>query len=103
MKYTDDSLGTRMKEYESRYTDELLPLIPVICRLDGKAFHTFTYDLKRPYDVNLSNLMRATTIGLVQETNALIGYTQSDEITLIWQMHDHKSDIYMKGRIQKIQ
>ena len=38
-----DNLGDRMKEnYENRAKTQLLRRTPVIIRLDGKAFHTFT-------------------------------------------------------------
>ena len=46
-----DSLGDRMKSnYENRAKTYLVRRQPVILRLDGKAFHTFTRGLKRPYD-----------------------------------------------------
>jgi tRNA(His) guanylyltransferase len=92
-----------MKWYESRYTnDQFMPMAPVIARLDGKAFHTFTKGLKRPYDEQLSNLMIMTTQYLVQETNARCGYTQSDEITLVWLAEDWESEIFFAGKLQKM-
>lgn len=45
-----DSLGDRMKFYESAQRTRLIPQVPVIARLDGKAFHTFTKGLDRPWD-----------------------------------------------------
>ena len=85
MKQNKDSLWDRMKFYESQAcVEKLLPLIPVIARLDGKGFSKFTKGLKRPYDERLSKLMVETTKYLVKETNANCGYTQSDEITLVW-------------------
>lgn len=75
-------LGDRMKFYESRSMDQtLLPTIPVIARLDGRAFHTFCADLERPFDKHFSDLMIDTTTFLVQETGARCGYTQSDGAT----------------------
>ena len=58
--------------------------------------------LKRPFDDGLVNLMVDVTKYLVQETNAIIGYTQSDEITLILHTPDWKSAIYNDGKKQKI-
>ena len=56
-----DSLGDRMKEnYENRSKTYLVRRMPVIIRLDGKAFHTFTKDLKKPYDEVFHNTMNAT-------------------------------------------
>ena len=34
------TLGERMKEYEMQSRTRLLRKVPVIIRLDGKAFHT---------------------------------------------------------------
>lgn len=82
---TKDSMGDLLKAREhaeaGRKAD---PHKPLIARLDGRAFHTFTAGLKRPYDERFSELMQATTAYLVEKTNAIVGYTQSDEITLVW-------------------
>ncbi len=103
MKYENDSLGNRMKSYESQTTGiRLIPRIPVIARLDGKGFSKFTKGLKRPYDERLSNLMIETTKYLVKETNANCGYTQSDEITLMWYTDKIDSSIYFDGRLFKM-
>lgn len=78
-----DKLGDKLKKYEQCY-DQVLPAgFPIVVRLDGKAFHTFTRGLDKPYDIGLTNLMIETTIDLVKYFNARIGYTQSDEISLI--------------------
>ena len=98
-----DALGDRMKWYEKRYTDDIfLPLIPVLARVDGRNFHTFTKGLARPYDERLSRLMVETTKFLVQETNARCGYTQSDEITLVWLAEDFSSEIFFSGKATKM-
>jgi tRNA(His) guanylyltransferase len=99
-----DSLGDRIKFFENyNACDRLMPGLPVVIRLDGVSFHTFTKGLERPYDIALSTLMIDTTKYLVEETNACCGYTQSDEITLILYSDNYKSQIYFDGRIQKIQ
>jgi tRNA(His) 5'-end guanylyltransferase len=98
-----DSLGDRIKEYESQTCGtRLLDRLPVVCRLDGKNFSRFTKGLKRPYDERLSNLMVETTKYLVKETNANCGYHQSDEITLVWYSDSYKSKIYFDGRLFKM-
>jgi len=100
MKKTKDSLGDRMKFYENQTCGiKMLPRIPVIARLDGKGFSKFTKGLKRPYDERLSKLMVETTKYLVKETNANCGYTQSDEITLVWYSDSFESKIYFDGRL----
>lgn len=94
----NDSLGDRMKMYEQLSRNKLMPLIPAMARIDGRKFSSFTRGMVRPYDVRLSSLMVSTTRYLVQETNACMGYTQSDEITLTWLM-----DLPFDGRVQKMQ
>lgn len=82
---TKDSLGDRMKEnYENRAKTYLVRRMPVVLRLDGKAFHTFTKGFERPYDVIFHNAMNATVKYLCENIQGCkIGYTQSDEITLL--------------------
>ena len=72
-----DELGDRMKMYEQAEAGRrAMPLLPLCVRLDGRGFSRWTRDLDRPYDVRLQRLMVATTEALVQETGALVGYTQ---------------------------
>jgi tRNA(His) 5'-end guanylyltransferase len=91
-----------MKEYEARYAPRLMPLLPTLARIDGKSFHTFTRGLHRPFDHRLVELMRRTTEFLVKETRALVGYTQSDEITLCYYSPSTKSQIFFDGKSQKL-
>lgn len=82
MKIEKDALGNRMKWYERRYTlHTLMPMIPIMVRIDGVSFSRFTRGLKKPYDERLSQLMIDTTKYLVAETGARCGYTQSDGAT----------------------
>lgn len=98
-----DIFGDRMKEYESKEASrKFIPLLPIIVRLDGKNFSKWTKGLVRPYDIRLSNIMANVTRKLVKETNALVGYTQSDEISLILYSDNYKSQVYFDGRIMKI-
>lgn len=100
MKYTKDSLGDRMKQYEYVETSRLLiPRLPTIVRIDGKNFHTYTKGFCKPFDVRIRTAMTETTKRLVEETNAVIGYTQSDEITLI--LPDDRPVLF-EGRIFKL-
>lgn len=97
------TLGDACKWFEKNFSPEIMiPELPVIIRLDGNNFHSWTKDCQRPYDESLSNLMIETTKYLVKETNAVVGYTQSDEITLILYSSDMKSAIYQDGKKQKI-
>lgn len=82
---TNDSLGTRMKEfYEDRTRIKLPRRTYTIIRIDGKAFHTYTKGLERPFDEGLIEDMNATTAYLCKNIQgAKFGYVQSDEISLV--------------------
>ena len=97
-----DGLGDRMKCYEEATSMRLMPLLPAICRLDGRAFHSFCKNLKRPYDKRLSDVMVEVTKYLVEETGAVVGYTQSDEITLVLYRDTFNSQLFFDGRVFKI-
>lgn len=74
-----------MKEnYENKTKAKLLRRTPVIIRLDDKAFHTFTKGFKKPFDDILTDVMQQTMLILCKEIQGcVLGYTQSDEITLV--------------------
>ncbi len=80
----NDELGKRMKGYEAISKTALMKRCPVIVRIDGKAFHTFTRGFKRPFDEVLIKTMQETTKYLCENIQGcVLGYTQSDEITLV--------------------
>ena len=85
-----DSLGDRMKEnYENRSKTYLTRRTPVIIRLDGKAFHSFTKHFNKPYDDVFHKAMNATLKFLCANIQGCkLGYTQSDEITLVLTDYD---------------
>lgn len=98
-----DAIGDRMKEYERSETGrKFLPMTPVYCRIDGRGFSKFTKGMTRPYDETMSSVMEQVTKYLVEETNALTGYTQSDEISLCWYSTEYDSEIFFGGKIQKM-
>lgn len=101
-KSNKDSLGDRMKRYESCYSQSTIDNLPIICRLDGKAFHTFTKGLKRPYDTRLSKLMVDTTRFLIKTGQAHFGYTQSDEISLLFFKKIETSELPFRGNVNKL-
>lgn len=99
----NDDFGDRMKLLESAETGRrCMPLLPICARLDGKNFSNFTRGMERPYDKRLSDLMISTTEYLVRETNANMGYTQSDEISLTWLSTSYDSQVFFDGKIQKM-
>lgn len=100
-----DSLGDRMKgNYENRSKTYLVRRMPVIIRIDGKAFHTFTRGFKKPFDAILVKSMQETMKYLCENIQGcVLGYTQSDEITLV--LTDYKTlttDAWFDYSVQKM-
>lgn len=105
MKNCKDSLGDRMKTfYENRSKTYLNRRTPVIIRLDGCHFHTFTRGFAKPFDKRLMETMQEVTLELCKAIQGcVLGYTQSDEITLV--LVDYKeldSEAWYDYSIQKL-
>lgn len=97
-----DALGDRMKSYEQiETTRKALPGLPFCARLDGRGFSAWTDGLARPYDARLQDLMYRLTALLASEAGAAIGYTQSDEITLVWTPQPD-TQLFFGGKFQKL-
>lgn len=101
----NDDLGKRMKEfYEQIPRTRLMRRTPVAIRIDGKAFHTFTRGFNKPFDEILIQSMQETTKYLCENIQGcVLGYTQSDEITLI--LIDYKelnSSAWFDYEVQKM-
>jgi tRNA(His) 5'-end guanylyltransferase len=98
-----DALGDRMKMYEDYESDRrFFPLLPIVARLDGRGFSRFTKGMDRPFDLRMTRAMVNTTKYLVDHTNAIMGYTQSDEITLTWYSDSLKNQIWFDRRVAKM-
>ena len=77
-------LDERMKKYEYITRQYLMCRTPVIVRIDGKAFHTFTRGMKKPFDHIFMESMQDTMKYLCENVQGcVLGYTQSDEISLL--------------------
>lgn len=77
-------LAKRMKRYEAVSKTTLVTRMPVILRIDGKAFHTLTRGFQKPFDRVLNLSMMETMRFLCKNIQGcVLGYTQSDEITLV--------------------
>ena len=101
----NDELGKRMKEfYEQVPKTRLVRRMPVAIRIDGKAFHTFTRGFEKPFDEVFGRAMRETMKYLCENIQGcVLGYTQSDEITLI--LIDYKkltSSAWFDYEVQKM-
>lgn len=98
-----DDFGDRMKAYEGAEAKRRLdPALPMVARLDGRGFSKFTRGFVKPFDDTLTRAMDQATKALVDETHANIGYTQSDEITLIWDAVEETGQRFFDDRIQKL-
>jgi len=98
-----DPLGDRVKHLERIEAGRSFPEdAPVVIRIDGRRFSRFTRGFRKPFDPALSGAMRETCRFLVQETQARIGYVQSDEITLILQRRHDLDALPFSGRSQKL-
>lgn len=100
-----DQLGDRMKDfYEDRFRYKLPRRTYTIIRIDGKAFHTYTKGLKRPFDEGLIEDMNETTKYLCKNIQGVkFGYVQSDEISLLLtDFDDLQTDMWFDGNLQKM-
>jgi len=99
----NDTFGDRIKGYESTETNRKLDFtLPIIARMDGRNFSQFAKQFHKPFDPRFSNAMRRTTQRLLDVTQATIGYTQSDEITLIFKPIEGNSEPFFGGRTHKL-
>lgn len=100
-----DDLGRRMKQ---DYEDALRLSVPrrsyVVIRIDGRAFHTFTEGLERPYSRQLAAALDQAAIGLCQEMiGCRFAYGQSDEYSfLLTDFEKPNAALWFDGNVQKI-
>lgn len=99
-----DSLGDRMKTYEKACKPSLPIRMPVIIRVDGKAFHSYTKGCKRPFDDNLVNCMNETAKFLCENIQGCkLAYVQSDEISLLLVNYENiNSQSWFNNNVQKM-
>lgn len=98
------SLGDRMKKYEFISRNFIIPRSYAIIRIDGKAFHTYTRGLEKPFDDKLIMDMNETAKYLCMNiSGAKLAYVQSDEISiLVTDFDDLNTQMWFNGNIQKI-
>lgn len=100
-----DNLGDRMKTfYEDAYRINLPKRMPVILRVDGSHFHTYTAKCKKPIDEGLIRCMNDTALELCKQIQgAQISYVQSDEISIL--LNNYKTidtQSWFENNIQKM-
>lgn len=100
-----DELGKRMKEYYESRTRIYLPRrTHTIIRVDGKAFHTYTKGMSRPFDDVFIYGMNETAQYMCENIQgAKLAYVQSDEISILLTDFDKLgTDAWFDGNIQKV-
>jgi tRNA(His) guanylyltransferase len=99
-----DAIGDRMKRYEAATRTCLPPRTYTIIRVDGKAFHTFTRGMEKPYSQFLMDAMDASAQALCKQAmGCRLAYGQSDEYSfLLTDFERHESEPWFGGGVQKI-
>lgn len=100
----NDSLGDRMKGYEDVWRQYLPNRMPVIIRVDGKGFHSFTKNCVKPFDQNILEAMTNVACCLLRDIDgAVMAYRQSDEVSvLINNYQTLNQEPYFSNNLQKI-
>src|SRR5271170_3747287 len=98
-----DALGDRMKRYEEATRFTLPRRTYTIIRVDGRAFHSWTRGLEKPYDTDFMHLMDHTAIALCEQiSGSQFAYVQSDEISVLAvDFLDINTEPWFDGNIQK--
>jgi tRNA(His) 5'-end guanylyltransferase len=98
------SLGDRMKSYERVTRTNLMRRTPVVIRLDGKAFHTYTHGMEKPFSQTLSDVRKETLDYLCNSVQGcVLGYSQSDELSLVLKdWNKFNTSAWFDNNIQKI-
>ncbi len=99
-------IGSQIKILEKEIESNIPPDNFYIVRLDGCCFRTFTRGFEKPFDLHIVESLEKTTADLVKKFNAITGFCQSDEISLLFskcnkELKENQTHIY-NGRIQKI-
>jgi tRNA(His) guanylyltransferase len=83
-----------LRKFEFFHTLKMPPKMWAVIRLDGRSFGNYTQKYQKPFDVEFSGYMVETTKYLVKEFNAIYGWTESDEISILlapdWDLFDRE-------------
>jgi len=98
------SLGDRIKEYEGVYKQKATRRTPLMIRVDGKAFHTFTKGMKKPFDMGFIRAMyQSAALTAAEMQGFKAAYIQSDEATFLITDYDKlETEAWFGYNIQKI-
>ncbi len=97
-----DELEKRMRIFETAHDHCVLPGLFMVARIDGRNFTRLTREIHHfdaPFDVRMRDYMVETTSYLLQcGFRVMYGYTQSDEISLLF----HPSDETFGRKLRKL-
>ncbi len=83
-----DDLDAKMRVFETASDQCALPEMFLVARIDGRSFTRLTKELhnfEKPFDIKMRDYMVQTTAHLMNcGFNVIYGYTQSDEISLLF-------------------
>jgi tRNA(His) guanylyltransferase len=102
------AIGDRIKaNYENRQRYELTRRTPVIVRVDGRAFHSFTRGLEKPFDLTLIKAMAHSAAAVAHEMQGFkLAYVQSDEASFLLTDYDTLDTEawfgYVKSKVETI-
>lgn len=94
-------LAARMKLYEAATSLHIDSSRWMIIRIDGRAFHTYTRGLERPFDWRLADdLDHAAQVLCADVDGAKAAYLQSDECSVV--VPPAVSEHWFGGKVQKV-
>ena len=83
-----DELDAKMRVFETTHDRSVLPGMFMVARIDGRNFTRLTKEIHKfeaPYDERFRDMMIETTAHLMNcGFKAIYGYTQSDEISVLF-------------------
>jgi tRNA(His) guanylyltransferase len=100
-----DPVGDHFKALERDWRSILPANEWIVIRVDGRAFHTYTRGLEKPFSEPLMASMDHTATVLAREVQgAVLGYVQSDEISIVVAPHPlgDPGGVWFGGSLQKI-
>jgi tRNA(His) guanylyltransferase len=87
-----DELDVKMRVYETAHDTQVLPGMYMVARIDGRGFTRLTketHSFEAPFDERFRDYMIATTEHLMNcGFKVIYGYTQSDEISLLFDLNE---------------
>lgn len=93
----------RMRSYEDQHRQILPAKSYTVLRVDGRAFHTLTRDMTKPFDPGFIQAMDDAAVALCEEIQGCqFAYIQSDEISLLLTDFASMQQPWFGGVVQKM-